>query len=297
MLADKDNAHTMDPERYRADVTKMRLHGADGPDGPGLYTKISFADDQAARAVLANKRLGVSMRLRESVATADGRTAPVVPIHVLGTLDPKITNLGEWHEAVELSSYAAGDEVVDLSTERYRESGMAKGKGKTKTSAADTKDIDFAALTAEDIENGVLEGVDFGELTDEELQAIVGKFDADELEALGAAAETETEDESGDESDEDGETELSAAAQHQIDLANAQAERAMAAAQATEKRLTEQAWKSRRRELLAKGIPPEKIDLCEPYLARPDALDQKLNEHFEASFPDLVPAGRRGATD
>jgi hypothetical protein len=338
MLADKDNAHTMDPERYRADVTKVRLGG---DDGPGLYAKVTFDNDQAAAAVLANRKLGVSMRLRE---TGDPKT-PVVPIHVLGTLDPKITKLGEWHEAVELSSYAAGDEVVDLSTESYREPGMAKGKGKNKS----TGEIDFATITAEDIDAGALEGVDLTELTDDELTKLVEAIGPDALAEAGDDEDLDGDDEDG--ADDEGETNLSAAAQHQIDLANARAEAAMQAAADAQKRVVDREWKIRRRQLLDMGIPADKVDLCEPYLKRPEgsglvvdlsntagggpkqaevgkvieelllgykgtipvdlefghdggsdaddagSLDDELNKQFEASFPDMVPTPRRGATD
>lgn len=106
MLADKDNAHTMDPERFRGECKGVEV--ADD----GLWGTFELSAD-AADMVKKNPALGVSARIVEGYSRSDGKTFPRAMQHVLGTLDPRIPGLGAWTE-VALSGYDSGDEVIDL---------------------------------------------------------------------------------------------------------------------------------------------------------------------------------------
>jgi hypothetical protein len=62
LLADKDNAHTMDPERWRGQVSKFEVRD------DGLYGKIVFPSVEAARAVLEGARRSIYRILAEDPA-------------------------------------------------------------------------------------------------------------------------------------------------------------------------------------------------------------------------------------
>jgi hypothetical protein len=109
-LADGDNRHTNDPERYRGEVISMDA------DDTGLY--ITVQTTEAGNQLLrTNPKLGISARIIEDYARSDGKFYPAAVQHVLGTLDPRIPALGDW-EAVDFS---AGDPdfVLDLSTVHF----------------------------------------------------------------------------------------------------------------------------------------------------------------------------------
>ena len=106
-LADAGNNHTNDPERFRGEVTGMSV----GDDGLYITVQTTDAGNQVLRA---NPRLGVSARIVEDYARSDGQYYPVAIQHVLGTLDPRIPELGPWQE-VEMSNVTGADSVIDLS--------------------------------------------------------------------------------------------------------------------------------------------------------------------------------------
>lgn len=108
-LADAANRHTNDPERTRGEVVGMSA------DADGLW--VTIRTTEAGNAVLsANPRLGVSARIVEDYARSDGKYYPAAVQHVLGTLDPRIPELGDW-QPVEMSNGYGGeaDMVIDLS--------------------------------------------------------------------------------------------------------------------------------------------------------------------------------------
>jgi len=109
LLADKDNRHTQDPEKYRGEIKSLD-RGADG-----LYATIELSDDGAA-IVEANPKLGVSARLIEGLEKGGKQVGRAVQ-HVLGTLDPVVTGMKPW-EAVELSEQASTP-VTDLTGEKF----------------------------------------------------------------------------------------------------------------------------------------------------------------------------------
>lgn len=103
-LADKDNAHTNDPERTRGELVDLRAE----PTGLYGYFRLSKPE-----LVLNNRNLGVSCRIIENYSReSDGKHFGHSLQHVLGTLDPRVTGMKPW-ESVELAS-AQADQTVDL---------------------------------------------------------------------------------------------------------------------------------------------------------------------------------------
>lgn len=104
-LADSANQHTNDPERFRGTIVDMRAE----PDGLWIYLDPTERGEQVLRE---NPNLGVSARIVEQYARADGKFYPAAVQHVLGTLDPRVTGLGTW-QPVDMAN--SNEVVIDLS--------------------------------------------------------------------------------------------------------------------------------------------------------------------------------------
>jgi hypothetical protein len=266
VLATRDNEHTMDPERMRGEITGVSLAHPD--EAPGLYATISFPTPEAASAVLANPALGVSCRIKEGVVKADGRAYGKALVHVCGTLDPRVTGMSPWRK-VDLSGYDERAEQIDLSTRDYAEVTVAKSKTKSKDQTGGE--------------------VDLSVLTDEELSAIAAKLGiTDEDIAKLLDGEPDDSDE-GDEEEEEASapaappvppappqdhtagpgSSIDLAAREQAVAARERADEALAA-------LAQTSWEARRDGLIAKGIPPHYVNLCEPVFNRPYGLTVDL---------------------
>jgi hypothetical protein len=103
-LADAANAHTNDPERFRGEVVDLDV----SDDGLWITARLT----EAGEHVLAdNPMLGVSARIVEDYARSDGRHFPAAIQHVLGTLDPRIPQLGPW-QVIEAAN--SGHRVIEL---------------------------------------------------------------------------------------------------------------------------------------------------------------------------------------
>lgn len=184
-LADAQNTHTNDPERFRGEIHSMRL----GDDG--LYIKMK-PTARGTQVLTENPKLGVSARIVEEYERADGKFFPAAVQHVLGTLDPRIPDLGPW-KYVEMSNDAG--QVYDLSDVEIagEDTGMA---GLTQAQQARLDRL----LSLSDEQLDALLGVvdtdtdgeyDEDELTDEELAALVDELDAEDLDALQDEFEAE----------------------------------------------------------------------------------------------------------
>lgn len=248
LLADKENGHTMDPERWRGDVAKFEVR----PDG--LYGKVVFPNADAAKAVLDNPKLGVSARIREGVQKSDGTVIPRGIIHVLGTLDPQISGMSDW-ETADLSK---SGEVLDLTEEHYKEPDMATKTTKTEAkSLRDFTEADIDAMTDDELDEFLSEFVpEFSDIVDEDDDddddEVVDET-KDERELVGAGAD------------------MSKVAED-IELANGRAAYATSRAEDALSRLAESEWKSTSAEYLAAGVPPHLLDLAKPILARADEM-------------------------
>ena len=130
----------------------------------GLY--VTLQPTERGEAILReNPYLGVSARIVEQYQRSDGTFFPAAIQHVLGTLDPRIPNLGQW-EPVNLAS---GGSVItiDLSNLSFASEPVPADllDGLSDDELADLIDV-----------LGEVEDGDYGdddELTDEELEALM----------------------------------------------------------------------------------------------------------------------------
>ena len=263
LLADVNNSHTMDPERWRGEVVKMQVRD------DGLYGKIVFPSEEAAKAVMDNPSLGVSARIREGVQRSDGSTVPRGIIHVLGTLDPQISGMADWQTA-DLSQ--SGDSVLDLTHEKYEEPVMAdKKKTDEAKPLADYTEAEINAMTEEELDDFLTEFVP-------EISSIV---DSDEDDS-----------DEDDSDDEDGDrdaartlvktgADMSKDHSQDIELANSRAAYATTRADEALRRLAAAEWESAESKYLAAGVPPHLLELAKPVLNRPDDMVIDLSNSDE----------------
>jgi hypothetical protein len=318
-LANPLNGHgrDYDPERQRAEVLDMATL-EELPDDikqkvegkPGLYAKMRFFDKKSAKSVKKNPNLGVSARVRENFVRADGKFVKRAVVHVLGTIDPRVTGMSAWQSA-DLSYDPDNGYMLDLSNATYEGNPVAKNK---------SKDVDLGVPTDEQIDA----------MTDEELDAFLAEGEAALAAELGTDADADDDlddeddeeddddldDEDDDTEDDDDTQEASLSTKHQraIDLANAQAAQATKRANEALSRQAAAEFSSYRTALIMKGVPPEKIDLAQSVLARPDDMvvdlsnsgDDDLNvtevvrqllEGYEGTIDMSVETGHNGTVD
>ena len=298
VLAGKDNEHTMDPERYRGDVTQMvredelpeetkaALIAKHGTVPSGLYGKVRFPSKKLARAVTSNPNLGVSARIREGVERSDGKKFSRLAIHVLGTMNQVIPGTGGWTPAVDLSEYAS-DDVIDLSGESYGATKMPKTK--------DKKDVKLAATATVEVPDiDDVKPEDIAGWTDEALEAFLGQYapgEADEA-TEEPQAKIEKTDPAPEGTDPDPEVTLSTSAKTEdIDFASHPAVvEANRTAREALNRAAEMRWAADRKGLLGEGVPPHVLDLAEPVLGRANdtVIDLSVFEEDDVNVTEIV---------
>jgi hypothetical protein len=300
-LADTENRHTNDPERFRGEVTGMEL----GDDG--LYVTV-HTTEAGSKVLEDNPRLGVSARIVEDYARSDGKHFPAAVQHILATLDPRIPGLGAW-EAIEAAS-PVPDEVIDLSASTFAGEAAPAASPAPLLSKPDPAEAppegtdgmpDLDALTAE--QKARLTAL--LELPDEQLDALAAGglvLTPDELLALTGSAE---DGDSTGNTDEPGEPEagseddlamqiaamtdeefaamqeafaaeqhqeepvaaaLSAEAQFAIDLATARADETARELSVITARMREGDYQAEKRKLADLGVPPFITELARPLL-------------------------------
>jgi len=301
-LANSDNSHgrDFDPERQRAEVVDMATYDelpedvkASVEGKRGLYAKIKFWDRDAAKVVENNPRLGVSARVRENFLRADGTMVKRAVIHVLGTIDPRVTGMGDW-QAADLSYDAGNGNVLDLSEQHY------EGVGNTMPNKkADTVTLDH--IPSDD---------EIEAMTDAELDAFLaaGQEALDNDATLGGPDDDDDDDSDDDSDDDDSddgldaelgtkpsgpagparepvEASLTSAQRNAIDLANAQAAQANQRANDALRRQAAAEFREYRAELVNAGVRPADVDLCEQVLTRPS--DMVIDLSNEGGDDDL----------
>lgn len=267
LLADKDNAHTMDPERWRGEVAQMEVRD------DGLYGKIVFPSPEAAKAVLDNPDLGVSARIRPNIQRSDGSTVPAGIIHVLGTLDPQVSGMAPW-QATDLST--SQDEVLDLSDEEYEDMATKKTTETTEVKAlSDYTEEDIEKMTETELDEFLKAYVpEFGDYTGEQTQEVKDEHE-DEPEKVLAGAGADM---------------SKTAGSQDIELANQRADAANARAEEALRRVAEATWERDRDLYLSKGVPPHALDLAMPVLCRADdmVIDLSVSNEADVNVSEVV---------
>jgi NACalpha-BTF3-like transcription factor len=280
LLANADNAHTMDPERFRGQVVDMRLAREGEP--LGLYAKIAFPSEAAAQAVLTNPNLGVSARIREGVDTPDGSVVPRAMIHVLGTLDPQVTGMAPWVPAVDLS-FDPNDMILDLS-------GATVAENELPGAEASAEEID--ALTEEQLDQWIEQYAP--ELLTADPEEVVDEHEDPEHSESPESPEGSHEKEL--------EPALSAKAQQDIELATQRATAAEERANEALRQMAEAKWETFQSKQLDLGVEPWVLDLAKPVLNRPESMTIDLsNEGGESldvgSIVRKLVEGYKGTVD
>jgi hypothetical protein len=126
-LADAQNTHTNDPERFRGALVAVDAED----DGLWFTLRPTEAGDKVLQE---NPDLGVSARIVEGYDRSDGKHFPAAIQHVLGTLDPRIPGLGSW-QAIEAAS-PVPDAVLDLSAESFTDPAAELPQDKAQRKAA-----------------------------------------------------------------------------------------------------------------------------------------------------------------
>lgn len=135
MLADKTNDHTMALLDAGGEVLALDTE----PDG--LYATVQLSAP-AEEQIIRNRRCGVSVRIRENYARADGKFYPAAMQHLLLTWDPRLPNLKPWSQ-IDLSN-TDGVAVVDLSNLSYPSTTPTEGE----PTMAGLTDAELATLRA-----------------------------------------------------------------------------------------------------------------------------------------------------
>ena len=297
-LADAQNTHTNDPERFRGDFVAMDAE----PDGLWVTLKPTEAGDKVLKE---NPELGVSARIVEDYARSDGQHFPAAIQHVLGTLDPRIPGLGAW-QAIEAAS-PVPDTVIDLSASTF--AGETSAEPAISAEPAPPQPAPAPAVTEPpgrtDDAMPELDGLTdeqkarlakLLELPDEQLDALAAGglvLTPDELLALTATADgtgdgdgTEDGDEvaseisamtdeeftamqaafEAEQQEEPVAAGLSAEAQFSIDLAVARQEETQRELSVITARMREGDYQAEKRKLADLGVPPFITELARPAL-------------------------------
>lgn len=271
VFADAGNRHNMDPRNFAGEVVKVENRGKDG-----TWALIE-ADRAAAKAINQNPKLGVSARIMQGIAKADGRTFKRALNHVLLTMNPRVQGMQPW-QAVDLSGDTETDEVVDLTAEEYKE-GNAMGKQRTAT----RRQIDLSALSDDDFATLVDLATEAGVLDDEEVDEDEEAADTGDVEDTSTATKKPTKKKSttkvkvekeveGGDPDED-EEEEEEEDEESTDLSDAATtDQTNSTVRQMQVDLAEERWSSERKDLTLAGVPPFLLDLAEPVLSSPDTM-------------------------
>lgn len=269
------HGHDFDPERQRAEVLDMRRYD-DLPSSvqseigqkPGLYAKMRFFDENAAQAVQKNPNLGVSARVRENFTRADGKFVKRAVIHVLGTIDPRVTGMSAW-QAADLSYDPDNGDVLDLSEAHYEGNDMGAKNGSVPT------DDEIEQMSDEELDQFLVN-----------VATELGYVDSNDDDA-------DEDDELDDEDYDDGgppTQEMEPVVASAVSLANAQAREANMRALSALKRQAKAEFREFRTEQLAAGVPADILDLAEPILARADdmVVDLSNTNDADVNVSDIV---------
>lgn len=269
-FADANNGHTNDPERYRGDVVAMAL------EADGLYVTVS-ATPEGAKVLNDNSKLGVSARIVNSYARADGKHYPAAVQHVLATHDPRIPGLGPW-SSVESFSNEDGSDTIDLTAETF---GVKKTKSKSKRDKT-VPNKDTATLSADELAKlrALLADLDSevevtddtaddndadDELTDAELAELIAEAEADTAEPP-ATPEPVTAGAGAELSNPADDKALELANANALELARVRSE------------LDESKWSAEREKFIRTyGFTPKVMDLAKPALKGDAAVIELAN--------------------
>jgi hypothetical protein len=131
VMADSENRHTMSPSAATGSIVGVERT----PDGLDILVE---ANDEAARVLSENPRVGVSARIVEDFARSDGKSFAAALQHALITFAPRIPGLRAW-EPVECSEET--ESVLDLSILVFTPDGDAQQENQTPAASSGASEV------------------------------------------------------------------------------------------------------------------------------------------------------------
>ena len=255
-LADAENKHTNAVDRFAGTVIDMQAR----PDGLWITLDPTPSGEHLLKE---NPYLGVSARIVEQYARADGQFYPAAVQHVLATHDPRITGLGPWR-SIEAAN--TPEIVVDLTNASFagEEAPMTDLNAQQQANLSKLLNMDPAALDrlvgaqGQPAPQPQTPPAD-DQLTDQELADLIDALSDDELATLESEFYAETG--AGMQT-----TGLTAEAQMQIDLANSRADETERQLAAFQGQFDAQRFENEKRSLADLGVPPYITELARPLL-------------------------------
>lgn len=248
MLADKDNRHTMEPERAAGEVVALEAT----PRGLDAVIRLS---ETGRKIVADHPRFGVSARIVENLERGDGFKTPAAVMHVLGTFDPRVTGMSPW-KAIDMSADNGTEEVIDLT------SGEAPMARTPEQEARLTKLLDLP----NDAFDALLKGA--ADDKTEETDTLADGMTDEEADAILAQLMGEDDTEVQDKPEEKVPAGAGAALSNEVtvELSNLRNE-----VDTQKAELAAERWQAERERLVRKGVPPAMLDLAGKVLELPQA--------------------------
>ena len=286
VFADSENRHNMDPRNFGGEIVDVEYRGPG--EGEGTWALIK-ADRQAAKAIKANPKLGVSARILRQYENG-GKVFTNAMNHLLLTMNPRVRGMQPW-QAADLSE-DADIEVVDLTDSDYEE-GNAMGTRTTRRRKASKTTIDLSKLTDEQFQDLLdLAGTDDedpedDDLTDEERDALDDEDDEGEgdqqPERRTRRKKSKTKITVEKDSEDDGEDDDEDENPDGVELSESDKR-----VRLMELNLAEERWDRTSRELIRKGVPPYMVDLAAPVLSLPESQTLDLAEGKSLDNPAAI---------
>lgn len=256
VIADGENKHNSDPERYRGQVAGFEVT-ADGLD------MLMDPSSKGAELLRENPNLGVSARIVPNYTRSDGKQFAVAIEHVAGTLNPVVTGMRPW-QAVSLSTTDTG-QVIDLTQEEY----VMPEQNTTEQAPAPVVEEKATETAAQPVVEETAAAAIADKLSEEDVAAIA---------ALLADNDSETEETPVLET-----ANLSAEAQAAIDLARTEARDAKRESADIRQQLANERADREADAYLAAGVPPADVNLARPALSRAgDVFDLSNGEKTDS---------------
>lgn len=284
-LADAENKHNLDPERFGGEVVGLEL--ADD----GLWATLSVTE-RGAKLIGENPKLGVSAALRNHYERSDGKSYDAAMNHLLLTLDPRVPNLGAW-TGVDLSGYDGEDSIIDLSNSQFEgDSAVADDNDKVsdenvrealKTLGCDEQEIEEFLASVHASEEAAAEQ----DKADEDTETTAETDDGEDETGQEQKPETDEADEDTQAEDKNEDTE--AADKDKVlegagaDLSNAADEELRSQLAAVRKQLATSRFEAEKAKWVGQGVPPAFIDLSREILTAPEGeFEVNLSNDDEA---------------
>jgi hypothetical protein len=270
-LANDENKHTNDPERFRGDVLGMNVRD------DGLWVTVA-ATSQGSATLMDNPQLGVSARIVEDYARSDGQYFPEAIQHVLGTLDPRIPAMSGGWKQFELAN--APETTIDLTGAEFSAGQQKEAGSMPELSAEHQAKLARLLEIPDDKLDLLFASLEGTELSDEDLAALAGEgeggydtvlSDEELSELVAAAAEMDAAGLLGNPAlagaGTGGGAGLSAEAQMAIELTNGRADEMERQLGVVQEHLSDEQFEAEKRRYAADlGIPPFITELAKPLL-------------------------------